>query len=93
MVLSKNKKTSRYTASQGYQVMQSSVDGDPSQGYQVMQSSVDGDPSWWWTKIWKVRLSNKMKIFMWLALENKVLTWEMLQTDRIPTSIFSARRI
>jgi len=78
MVLSKNKKTSRYTASQGYQ---------------VMQSSVDGDPSWWWTKIWKVRLSKKMKIFMWLALENKVLTWEMLQTDRIPTSIFSARRI
>ena len=45
MVLSKNKKTSRYTTSQGYQVMQSLVDGDPSQGYQVMQSSVDGDPS------------------------------------------------
>ena len=45
MVLSKNKKTSRYTASQGYQVMQSLVDGDPSQGYQVMQSLVDGDPS------------------------------------------------
>ena len=81
MVLSKNKKTSRYTASQGYQVMQSSVDGDPSQGYQVMQSLVDGDPSWWWTKIWKVRLSKKMNIFMWLALENKVLTWEMLQTE------------
>ena len=78
MVLSKNKKTSRYTASQGYQ---------------VMQSSVDGDPSWWWNNIWKVRLSKKIKIFMWLALENKVLTWEMLQTDRIPTSIFSARRI
>lgn len=36
-------------------------------------------PVWWWKLLWKLRAPKKTQVFMWLALKNKVLTWEALQ--------------
>ena len=33
---------------------------------------------WWWSKIWKTNAPLKIVITLWLALNNKLLTWEVL---------------
>jgi hypothetical protein len=35
-----------------------------------------GKKHWWWKPIWKLKYPLKAKIFLWLALSNKVLTWD-----------------
>ena len=34
------------------------------------------EKKWWWELIWKFHGSLKTKIALWLALENKLLTWD-----------------
>jgi hypothetical protein len=31
---------------------------------------------WWWRKIWKLNSPLKTRIFLWLALTKKILTWD-----------------
>jgi hypothetical protein len=38
-----------------------------------------GESVWWWKHIWKLKCSLKARIFMWLALKNKALAWDVLQ--------------
>ena len=48
-------------------------------GYKTLQGNAHQDVKWWWDKIQKNKSHVKTKLFMWLTLTNKVLTWEMLQ--------------
>lgn len=32
-----------------------------------------------WQKIWKLRAPLKTRVFLWLVLKNKILTWDILQ--------------
>jgi hypothetical protein len=34
---------------------------------------------WWWKTIWKYKCPLKSRIFMWLALNNMILTWDQCQ--------------
>jgi hypothetical protein len=49
------------------------------QGYNVMIYGGDQGKVWWWSKTWKIKAPKKMRIFLWLSLWNRVLTWDMLQ--------------
>jgi len=52
----------------------------PKLGYKVIcKDAVSEEPVWWWKKIWKYKYPLKTRIYMWLALDNKVLTWDNLQ--------------
>jgi hypothetical protein len=52
----------------------------PKTGYQALNSYAGSDEGvWWWKCIWKYKCPLKSCIFMWLALKNKVLTWENLK--------------
>lgn len=35
-------------------------------------------PSWWHSTVWKWHIPPKMQIFIWLVLENRILTWDNL---------------
>ena len=34
---------------------------------------------WWWKGLWKLHCPAKNKLFGWVVLENKVMTWDILQ--------------
>jgi hypothetical protein len=52
----------------------------PKAGYKVLSSRGDlGVQRWWWKKVWKFKCPSKSHIFIWLLLNNKVLTWDILQ--------------
>ena len=34
---------------------------------------------WWHIVIWKVKVPQKLKCFMWLSIRHKILTWYLLQ--------------
>jgi hypothetical protein len=36
-------------------------------------------PHWWWKTLWKSKAPLRCKILMWLALTNKLLTWDNLE--------------
>ena len=38
-----------------------------------------GDKSYWWKQVWKSEVPLKAKITLWMALNNKILTWENLK--------------
>ena len=38
-----------------------------------------GEKIVWWTQVWKSEGPLKAKIILWLALSNKLLTWENLK--------------
>lgn len=38
--------------------------------------SEEGERKWWWKVIWKLSCPLKTKIFLWLVLANKVLSWD-----------------
>jgi hypothetical protein len=49
-------------------------------GYKALAQEDREDPQvWWWKKLWKFKFPTKEKIFMWLLLNNKSLTWDILQ--------------
>jgi hypothetical protein len=62
---SKNRGNSEYTAKLGYKAK--------------MEKEMERETSWWWPVVWKLENPLKAKIFMWLALENKILTWDNCQ--------------
>jgi hypothetical protein len=39
----------------------------------------DQEECWWWKPLWKLKAPLKSRIFFWLALSNKALTWKVLQ--------------
>jgi hypothetical protein len=55
----------------------------PKLGYRALvEEGLVGQLVWWWRIIWKLRCPSKNKIFMWLALNNKAPTWEVLQKKK-----------
>jgi hypothetical protein len=48
-------------------------------GYDALFCPRENDEVWWWKKLWKVKCPPKSILFMWIYLNNKVLTWEMLR--------------
>jgi hypothetical protein len=48
-------------------------------GYDALFGPRENDEVWWWKKIWKVKGPPKSILFMWIYINNKVLTWEMLR--------------
>jgi hypothetical protein len=36
-----------------------------------------GQKIWWWERSWKLHAPLKAKIVLWLALNNKFLTWDI----------------
>jgi hypothetical protein len=47
-------------------------------GCQNLTSSGERVISWWWKPLWEVKAPTKNKIFMWMEMKNRVLTWEKL---------------
>jgi hypothetical protein len=46
-------------------------------GYITLVEAVfEGDREWWWSYVWKYHMLVKTKIMLWLAIENKMLTWD-----------------
>ena len=41
----------------------------------------EGEHIWWWMKIWKIPVPVKTILTLWLALNNKLLTWENLTRE------------
>lgn len=39
----------------------------------------DQEPTWWSWNLWKFKCLLKNRIFMWLVLNNKALTWDNIQ--------------
>jgi hypothetical protein len=33
-------------------------------------------PKWWWKPLWKIKSPPRCKLTLWLALNNKLLTWD-----------------
>ena len=36
----------------------------------------ENDQKWWWKSVWKIKSPIKQKVFLWLVLANKILTWD-----------------
>jgi hypothetical protein len=46
-------------------------------GYKAkMSENVGIVGKWWWKVTWKMDDPLKIKIFLWMALGNKILTWD-----------------
>ena len=43
-----------------------------------MERDHDDTKCWWWKHLWKILGPLKMLITLWLVLNNKLLTWEVL---------------
>jgi hypothetical protein len=49
------------------------------QAYEVqLEEAVVVEPVFWYSDLWNWHLPLKIKLFMWLLLEQKILTWENL---------------
>jgi hypothetical protein len=49
------------------------------QAYEVqLMEDMEEEPTFWYTELWKWQLPLKVKLFIWLMLEQKILTWENL---------------
>jgi hypothetical protein len=57
-------------------------------GYDALFGPRENDEVWWWKKLWKVKYPPNSILFMWLDLNNKVLTWEMLRKRNREGMIF-----
>jgi hypothetical protein len=62
LVWSKNSSSRRFTAKLKYKAK--------------FLNEKEGDQKWWWKSIWKITAPLKRRIFLWLALANKILTWD-----------------
>jgi hypothetical protein len=41
-----------------------------------METQTIVEKQWWWGPIWKLKAPLKSKITLWLAINNKLLTWD-----------------
>jgi hypothetical protein len=49
-------------------------------GYKAWQEERKNvQPQWWWKILWKSKAPLRCKLLMWLALTNKMLTWDNLE--------------
>jgi hypothetical protein len=49
------------------------------QAYEVqMMENVEVEPNYWYVELWTWQLPLKVKLFIWLMLEQRILTWENL---------------
>ena len=56
----------------------------PKMGYLKLNSDLfQRENLWWWGKLWKMNFPTKTILFMWNVLNNKLLTWEILQKINI----------
>ena len=47
--------------------------------YDLIIEKENIDSSCWWTKwLWKEHCPLKIKIFMWICIKKKILTWDVL---------------
>jgi hypothetical protein len=42
-----------------------------------MEGMFEGKKQWWWSILWKLGAPLKSKVTMSLAINNKLLTWDM----------------
>lgn len=46
-------------------------------GYEALSTITPNDEhSWWWSVVWNMECPMKLEILAWLALANKILTWD-----------------
>ena len=49
-------------------------------GYEVaITEQLIGEKSWWWKGLWECNIPLKIILTFWLAINNKILTWENLR--------------
>ena len=65
IIWTKNPKSGQYSAKLGYEV--------------AIKELIVREDQWWRKRLWKIQSPLKTIITMWLALSNKLLTWEMLK--------------
>jgi hypothetical protein len=41
-----------------------------------MEEGFTSKNKWWWKYIWDVKAPNKTKNILWMAMDNKILTWD-----------------
>lgn len=56
--------------------------------YKMLQSNLNDDPVPTWSKMWKLRLPPKVKIFCWQLNTHSLPTYGMLRTKQIYTRIY-----
>ena len=54
----------------------------PYLGYSTMNMPDIQGAIWWWKHVWKLKSPKKTRIYLWLALKNKVVTWGVLQKKK-----------
>jgi len=60
---SKNSQSGKYTVKLGYKAL--------------AEEAFSGEKQWWWPTIWSMHAPLKMKIVMWLATQQKLLTLDV----------------
>ena len=52
----------------------------PKAGYLILSTEDGGrEEVWWWRSLWKLKCPAKARLFMWCVLEDRALTWDILQ--------------
>ena len=65
LIWTKNTKAGQYTTKHGYAV--------------AIREQTKLEERSWWSGLWQIQNPQKTILTMWLALSNKLLTWEMLK--------------
>jgi hypothetical protein len=56
----------------------------PKEGYIALNiNSLQQNPKWWRKGLWKMKFPQKDKLFMWVALNNRISTWEIMNMRQI----------
>jgi hypothetical protein len=63
----------------------------PKLGYKALvEEGREDQHVWWWKVLWKLKSPSKSKIFMWLILNNRAPTWDILQKKIILLDLVGA---
>ena len=65
LIWTRNAADGDYTAKKGYEV--------------AIMEQFDGEKSWWWRGQWESESPLKTILTFWLAINNRLLTWENLR--------------
>ena len=72
-------KNGRYSVKSGYHVVKLLKMAESSSG----EASVHRASTSLWSRVWKVRVPNKVKLFSWRACQNILPTWDNLVRRRV----------